>query len=118
MTKDKNADKRLELNRKIASNEREGDELLLEERQTQKQIEDFESVMVKNFMNLQSIEEEINRRSNNKDTYDEIYQKRKYMSSVIDQQKEELKQVYRQTSLKLENEREQLQKERDGLSWD
>ncbi|MET4548617.1 hypothetical protein [Lactococcus lactis] len=41
-----------------------------------------------------------------------------HMSNVILQQKEGLKQVYQQRSLKLEDEREQLQKERDSLSWD
>jgi hypothetical protein len=118
MTRDKNADKRLEFNRKIASKEHESDELHLEERQAQNQIENFEAVMMKSFRNLQEIEEEINRRSHIQGAYDETAQKQRYMSNVISQQKEGVKQVYQQRSLKLEDEREQLQKERDSLSWD
>ncbi len=49
MTRDKNADKRLEFNRKIASKEQESDELHLEERKTQNRIENFEAVMMKSF---------------------------------------------------------------------
>ena len=118
MTRDKNADKRLDFNRKIASKERESDELHLEERQAQNRIENFESVMMKSFRNLQEIEDNINKRSHIQGAYDETAQKQRYMSNVILQQKEGLKQVYQQRSLKLEDEREQLQKERDSLSWD
>lgn len=118
MTRDKNADKRLEFNRKIASKEQESDELHLEERKTQNRIENFEAVMMKSFRNLQAIEEELNRRSHIQGPYDETAQKQRYMSNVILQQKEGLKQVYQQRSFKLEDEREQLQKERDSLSWD
>ncbi|MDU7282500.1 MAG: hypothetical protein E7L44_08530, partial [Leuconostoc citreum] len=62
MTRDKNADKRLEYNRNIAAKERESDELYLEERQAKNQIESFEAVIMQGFRKLQEIEDNINKR--------------------------------------------------------
>lgn len=118
MGKDKEADRRLALNQMIASKERESDELHLEERQTQQRIESFESVMMQSFRNLQEIESDINRRSQIQGAYDETAQKQKYIARLIHQQQESLAQAYQKANLKLEDEREQFQKERDNLSWD
>ena len=118
MVKDKEANRRLLLNQMIASKERESDDLHLEERQTQKQIESFESVMMQSFRHFQEIESEINRRSQIKDAYDETAQKQKYIASLMQRQQESLTQAYQKANLKLDDEREQFQTERDNLSWD
>ncbi len=118
MQRDKNADKRLEYNRKIASKERESDELYLEERQVKNQIENFEIVMMQGFRKLQEIEDNINKRGTLVWNYDETFQKQKYLSNVIRQQQEGLEHSYRSVRFQVENEREQLQRERDNLAWD
>ena len=118
MTRDKNADKRLEYNRNIAAKERESDELYLEERQAKNQIESFEAVIMQGFRKLQEIEDNINKRGNPSWDYDETFQKQKYPSNAIRQQQESLEYSYKTARFQLENEREQLQRERDTLAWD
>lgn len=118
MQRDKNANKRLEYNRKIALKEQESDELYLEEWQAKNQIENFETVMMQGFRKLQEIEDNINKRGGLVWNYDETFQKQKYLSNLIRQQQDELENSYQSARFQVENEREQLQRERDTLAWD
>ena len=118
MQRDKNANKRLEYNRKIALKEQESDGLYLEEWQAKNQIESFETVIMQGFRKLQEIDDNINKRGTLAWNYDETFQKQKYLSNLIRQQQDELENSYRSARFQVENEREQLQRERDTLAWD
>ncbi len=118
MAKDKKADKRLECDWKIASIESKSDELYLEEQKAQQALENFSTIMMSSFKQLQAIDDDINRRSHRQNAYSETQQKQKYISELIFQQPEALKAEYKKERLKLEAEREKLQKERDSLSWE
>ncbi|MCJ1994527.1 hypothetical protein GYN24_08045 [Lactococcus piscium] len=118
MGKDNNSDKHFALNQKIISKERSSDAIHLEGQQTQDRIDNFAYMMMKSFRDFQEIEESIKKRSHVQSGYDETAHKQTYISNLINQQKEEFKQVYHKASLKLEDEREQLLRERNSLSWD
>lgn len=118
MVRDKNADKRFEFNQKISDKEKEKDELYLEEQRVKSRVENFKEVMMLTFLQLREIDEDINRRSQIKGAYDETTQKQTYISNMIVQQQEGLQREYKKASIKLEDEREKLQKERDNLAWD
>ena len=118
MGKDNNSDKHFALNQKIISKERSSDAIHLEGQQMQDRIDNFAYMMMKSFRDFQEIEESIKKRSHVQSGYDETAHKQTYISNLINQQKEEFKQVYHKASLKLEDEREQLLRERNSLSWD
>ena len=118
MARDKNAGKRLEYNQQISSKERESEELHVEEHQAQNSLDNFQAIMMINFRQLQEIDENINSRSHVQDAYDETAYKKKYLSNIIREQEEGLKRAYQASKIKLEAEREQLQKERNNLAWD
>lgn len=105
MQRDKNANKRLEYNRKIALKEQESDGLYLEEWQAKNQIESFETVIMQGFRKLQEIDDNINKRGTLAWNYDETFQKQKYLSNLIRQQQDELENSYRSARFQVENER-------------
>lgn len=62
-----------------------------------------------------AIEEELNE---GRTSFSETEQKRKYIENLLVQQQEEVASQYRKVHRLMEDEREQLQKERNQLSWD
>ena len=120
MVRDKNADKRLEYNREISDVERTYDELQNQKRSVIHNLESIEASLTKSFENLRMIDEELKLRSqaNDNDFYDENQQKYRFVKQLINGQKEETKVQYHQVLQENEFEKEQLQKERDNLSWE
>ena len=86
-----------------------------EQRQTERSIEDFINQMNQTFRELQAIEEALNEGHT---SFIETEQKRRYVSNLLAQQQEEVSTQYRKEHILMEDEREQLQKERNQLSWD
>ncbi len=85
-----------------------------EQRQAERSIEDFSTQMSQTFRELQAIEEEQNE---GQTSFSETEQKRKYMENLLVQQQEEVASQYRKAHNLMEDEREQLQKERNELPW-
>lgn len=120
MVRDKNADKRLEYNRKIANADYVHDDLLEQKRTVLRNLESFQNSFDKSFQNLKLIDEELAVRSqvNSNNFYDENQQKHSYIKKILNGQKEETEVHYRKALQENEEVKEQLQKERDNLSWD
>lgn len=115
MMKDKNSEKRYEYDLQIMDKERAIEESHQGQRQAERSIEDFSTQMSQTFRELQAIEEEQNE---GQTSFSETEQKRKYIENLLVQQQEEVTSQYRKTHNLMEDEREQLQKERNQLSWD
>ena len=86
-----------------------------EQRQTERSIEDFINQMKQTFRKLKAIEEALNE---GQTSFSETEQKRRYVTNLLAQQQEEVSTQYRKEHILMEDEREQLQKERNQLSWD
>ncbi|GHU38793.1 hypothetical protein FACS1894193_13710 [Bacilli bacterium] len=113
--KDKNSEKRYEYDIQILDKERAIEESHQEQRQAERSIEDFTNQMNQTFRELQDIEEALNE---GQTSFSETEQKRRYVSNLLAQQQEEVSTQYRKEHTLMEDEREQLQKERNQLSWD
>ena len=118
MIKDKNSEKRYEYDLKITDVERKTEELHIQERQLRESLENFNSEMTRSFRGLMGMEDEINRRSHGSSGYSETEQKRRYVTQLIENQQEEQALQFRKASQQLEDERENLIKERSKLPWD
>ena len=113
--KDKNSEKRYEYDIQILDKERAIEEFHQEQRQVERSIEDFTTQMNQTFRELQGIEEALNE---GQTSFSETEQKRRYVTNFLAQQQEEVSTQYRKEHTLMEDEREQLQKERNQLSWD
>ena len=113
--KDKNSEKRYEYDIQILDKERAIEESHQEQRQAERSIEDFTTQMNQTFRELQAIEEALNE---GQTSFSETEQKRRYVTNLLAQQQEEVSTQYRKEHILMEDEREQLQKERNQLSWD
>ena len=113
MMKDKNSEKRYEYDLQIMDKERAIEESHQGQRQAERSIEDFSTQMSQTFRELQAIEEEQNE---GQTSFSETEQKRKYIENLLVQQQEEVTSQYRKAHNLMEDEREQLQKERTSLS--
>lgn len=113
--KDKNSEKRYEYDIQILDKERAIEASHQEQHQTERSIEDFTNHMNQTFRELQAIEDALNE---GQTSFSETEQKRRYITNLLAQQQEEVSTQYRKEHNLMEEEREQLQKERNQLSWD
>lgn len=113
--RDKNSEKRYEYDLQIMDKERRIEESHQEQWQAEQSIENFTNEMNQTFRELQEIEAALNE---GKTSFSETEQKRKYIDNVLNQQREEVDNQYRRSHILLEDEREQLLKERNQLPWD
>ncbi|EGP4752181.1 hypothetical protein UL360_002250 [Enterococcus faecium] len=118
MIRDKNSEKRYAYDLQILDKERKIEEMSAQQYQVENTIESFRFEMEQNFCQLQEIEDELNILSQMNSSYSEVEQKRKYVLSLLSQHQEEIKINYRKAKNILEDERGNLQKERNQLPWD
>ncbi|GHU38842.1 hypothetical protein FACS1894193_12460 [Bacilli bacterium] len=116
--KDKNAEKRYTYDLKIMEKERESEELHIQERQLKQSLENFEQDITRSFQTITAIEDELNRRNHSSSGFSETEQKRRYLAQVISTQQETQDLQFKRLNQKLEDERENLLKERNDLAWD
>ena len=118
MAKDKNADKRHEYNLSILYTEQAYDELQAETQQLNTSFDELEQNLTRSFQVLQALEDEEATLSGQKSSFSEVSARKQFVMKSIQNQKEELNSDYNKSKQTLEDRREQLQKERDTLSWD
>lgn len=119
MTRDINADKRLELARQISVKEQRYDELTKEERNIQTQLENFQNQMGYLFQKEQQNYEEAQQKGLSVTWEQSAYQEiRKTVQRVTINQVGLLKQDYQKERSKVENEIENIHRERNALPWD
>ena len=116
--KDKHAEKRYDYDLQIMEKERESEELHLQERQLKQSLENFEQDITRSFQILTVIEDELNRRNHGSSGFSETEQKRRYLAQVISTQQETQDLQFKRLNQKVEDERENLLKERNDLAWD
>lgn len=116
--KDKNAEKLYTYDLKIMEKERESEELYIQERQLKQSLENFEQDITHSFQILMAIEDELNQRNHGSSGFSETEQKRRYLAQVILTQQETQDLQFKRLNQKLEDERENLLKERNDLAWD
>lgn len=119
MTRDKNADKRLELARQISFKEQRYDDLAQEKRSIQAQLDNFQNQMDHLFQKEQQLYEEVQQNGTALTWEHSAYQEvRKTIQRVTGNQEELLEQDYRKERNQIENEIENLHRERNALPWD
>ena len=120
MTKDKNADKRLEYNRQILDTEREMDTVQDQKREMTRALESFENEMIHSFNRLQELDEEMIQEGSIVAQWErqEHQGRNSYIRNFIRNQEEETLSTYSKMSQEIEDKKEALQKERDRLAWD
>ncbi|MEY8443975.1 hypothetical protein [Lactococcus ileimucosae] len=118
MAKDKNADKRHEYNLSILYTEQAYDELQAETQQLNTSFDELEQNLTRSFQVLQALEDEEATLSGRTSSFSEVSARKQFVMKGIQNQKEELNSDYNKSKQILEDRREQLQKERDTLSWD
>ncbi|GAB2023396.1 hypothetical protein RyT2_24720 [Pseudolactococcus yaeyamensis] len=116
--KDKNAEKRYAYDLQIMEKERETEELHIQERQLKQSLENFDRDITHSFQTLTAIEDELNQRNHGSSGFNETEQKRRYLAQVISTQQETQDLQFKRLNQKLEDERENLLKERNDLAWD
>lgn len=119
MTRDKSADKRLELARQISFKEQRYDDLAQEKRNIQTQLDNFQNQMDYLFQKEQQLYEEIHQNGTPITWEHSAYQEvRKTIQRITGNQEELLEQDYRKERNHIENEIETLHRERNALPWD
>lgn len=120
MVKDKSAGERYDYNQKILQTERELDELKDQKRQIQVMLDKFETTISREFQNLLEIDDDLMKCGSFSAEWDfeESEGKAHYIKTLLAQQRDSFIYAFSQESQHLEEKRETLQKERDGLPWD
>ena len=119
MQKDKNADRRLELNRQIAYKESQLDDLNQEKRQYTRQIEYYQDEMNRLYREEEELYYNIEQSGRslgwNASSWREV---RRAILGFSRSQLEQMEQDFRNEAVQLQDEIETAQKERDALPWD
>lgn len=119
MVRDKSADKRLELNREITYKENQLDDLNREKQNYKREIENYQNEMNRLYREEEelyyNIEQSGRPLSWNASSWREV---RRAILGFSRSQLEQLEQDFRKESIKLQDEIEMTQKERDALPWD
>ncbi|QDK70729.1 DUF342 domain-containing protein [Lactococcus protaetiae] len=119
MAGDRNADKRVILEREIRLKENQLDDLSQEQHTIQNQIEKFQNNMSQLFRQEEEcyymLHQEGERIDNQTVTLQEVS---RVMREMSDRQSDELEQGYRIARINAQEEIEQLHRERNALAWD
>jgi hypothetical protein len=119
MARDKNADKRLELNRQISYKESQLDELNQEKQRYIRQIEHYQDEMNRLYREEEELYYNIEQSGRslgwNASSWREV---RRAILSFSRSQLEQMEQDFRNEVVQLQDEIETTQKERDALPWD
>lgn len=120
MVKDKSAEERCDYNQKILQTERELEELKDQKRQIQVLLDNFETTISREFEKLLEIDDDLMKRGSfsSQLDFEEGQEKARYIKTLLAQQQDDFYYAFSQENQRLEEKRETLQKERDGLPWD
>ena len=118
MAKDKNADKRHEYNLSILYAEQAYDELQAEKVQLDNLLVNLEDNLTQSFRRQAQLEEETIQMGGRGQSFSEVSERKQSFMRSLSEQRDELEGAYRVKLQSLDDEREQLQKERDKLSWE
>lgn len=119
MTRDKNADKRLELSRQIANKENRLEELNQENQSYIRQIEHYQDEMNRLYREEEELYYNIEQSGRslgwNASSWREV---RRAILGFSRSQLEQMEQDFRSEAIQIQDEIETTQNERDGLPWD
>lgn len=119
MPRDKSADQRLELARQITFKEQRYEDLAKEKSSIQAQLGNFQNQMDHLFQKEQQLYEEVQQNGIPMTWEQSAYQEvRRTIQRVTVNQEELLEQDYRKERNQIENEIENLHRERNALPWD
>lgn len=119
MTKDKNVDERLRLNREITFQEQQEDELYVEEKSIRNQVQHFQDQMNTLFRQEEVYYGELNEKGALSPDQDfALHEIKKEIGRLTENQSEHLATGYRAERNQLQENIEKLQKERNALAWD
>lgn len=118
--KDKSANERLAYNQKIQQQETNMEELQTSQRQVEELLSEFEFEMTKQFHRLQGIQEEMMAMGSTKAKWEESERqgKQAYLTRLLNESRLELDHHYRSAIADMDDERAQLQSDRDALPWE
>ncbi|HFR3411838.1 TPA: hypothetical protein ACHU7H_001179 [Streptococcus suis] len=117
---DKSANERLALNQKIVQKESEIDDFQQIHRDVEKALNEFEIEMRSHFQRLQDSYETMMAMGSSKAKWEEAdrQSKQAHLVRMLAENRDELGRYYIRTLQNLDEEKNQLQKERDDLPWD
>lgn len=119
MARDKNADKRLELNRQIANKEHRLEELNQEKQNYIRQIEHYQNEMNRLYREEEELYYNIEQSGRslgwNASSWREV---RRAILGFSRSQLEQMEQDFRSEAFQIQDEIETTQRERDALPWD
>ena len=120
MVKDENTALRFEYTEKIVEKERQMADLTNEKRQIQEVIESLEMEITGNFRQLQELNDELIKSGSSAARWEqeELRGKNKHFGQFFKVQKQELAEMYTKTTEQLNQERSEIQQERNNLTWD
>lgn len=118
--KDKSANERLVLNQQISQKEAQIEELQKVHREVEQMLSDFEMEMGIHFRRLQDSYEAMMAMGSTKAKWQEAdrQSKQQYLNRIINDHQDELNCHYVTAIQSMDEEKNQLQKERDELPWD
>lgn len=118
--KDKSANERLALNQKIVQKESEIEDFQKIHRDVEQALNEFEIEMRSNSQRLQASYEAMMAMGSAKAKWEEAdrQSKQAHLMRMLTEHRDELSQYYIRTLQNLDEEKNQLQKERDDLPWD
>ncbi|AWN64886.1 hypothetical protein LL14B4_01245 [Lactococcus lactis subsp. lactis] len=119
MARDKNADKRLELNRQIANKENRLEELKQEKQNYIRQIEHYQNEMNRLYREEEELYYNIEQSGRslgwNASSWREV---RRAILGFSRSQLEQMEQDFRNEAIQIQDKIENTQRERDALPWD
>lgn len=117
MANDPNDKVQLEYTQKIVEKERQIDDLNREKRQTQEIIGSLESELTRNFRQVQELNDEAIKQGSSSARWEqaELAGKKKHFGQFFKEQQQELNETYTKTAEKFNEERSELQKERNEV---
>ena len=120
MGQDKNEKLRSECTKKIVEKERQIDDLNSEQRNIKKVMESLEIELTRNFRQLQELNEELVKEGSSSARWkqEKLHGKNQYFRHFFREQTQELTKMYTKTAEQLNEDRTEIYKERNKLSWD
>jgi cysteinyl-tRNA synthetase len=120
MEKDKNKAARDAYNEKIALNEQALEDLATQRKKIRDALDNFARVSAKEFSNIQTIDEQLAESGSRRAEQDlaDTAAQAKMLRNFLTTEEDNFERTFAQEAKRLEEEREQLQSERDALPFD
>jgi hypothetical protein len=117
MVSDEQEEQGYEYNIKIAEKEQALDELRSATQETRRRLEEYEQTMMHSYRELVVLEDGLNRVAGMENGFNAAEEERRYVARMLLKQQEEMDEMYALERRNLEDDCEQLQRERDAF-WD